>query len=93
MESLQSDGQNDNHTQDKHIDGEDKKLDTNDTKSDMQPTVNYRKNELQECDIDLIVLHVGTGTNVEYVMRWYGQTPANDTFEPPESLSQHLISR
>lgn len=41
--------------------------------------------------VDRIVCHVGKGNNVKYVLRWYGNQPADDQVELPVHIPSILI--
>lgn len=46
----------------------------------------------QKYAVDPIVRTIGKGNNVKYVVQWYGYTSADDTFQPPNHIPQHLIT-
>lgn len=43
--------------------------------------------------IDRLVAHRDSPTSMEYRFRWYGYTPADDTYELAEGLPQDFINR
>ena len=43
--------------------------------------------------VDHLVAHRETRTGIQYKVRWYGYTPADDTWEPAEDLPQAFIDR
>lgn len=61
------------------------KLETADGKpqknADMQQTI----------DVDCIVYHLDRGSNVKYVVRWYGNVCTDITAEPPKHTLEHSI--
>lgn len=46
----------------------------------------------REYAFSCIVRHTGKCTSVKYVIRFHGYTTADDTFESPHNIPQHLIS-
>lgn len=47
-----------------------------------------RKNTVQ-----IVVRHIGSGSNVKYVVRWNGCGAENESLEPPDHMHQHFLAR
>lgn len=59
-----------------------------------KPTTNHQHDGTDpEYIVDCIVKHMGSRTNIRYVVQWYDYGAEDNTEEPPENLPQHFITR
>lgn len=56
------------------------------------PTPDCQANKLQGYAVESIVSHVSKGLNMNYVKKWYGYVPEDDTVDPGKHIIEHLIS-